>query len=756
MLTLYHAAGEIVIPVDDYYIRQLASGLDEVIFEIPIREPVYALLAEEDPIVDRAGQRYLVKQIDAGAERAKVICQLDLDAWRSAMFLDYSSDSKTVRETLESIAPAGWTVIDFALYGIRRTIEGNLTALQIAEECRDVFKVYIRWDNSRRIATIYPQAMGDPTGAFATRELNLREINYKGKSTDFATRLYPYGKDGLTIEGAEISGEIYPLPYVQNNTYSDKIISAYWKDERYTVVQSLYDDAVARLAQMAKPARSYDCAVVDLQATNPELYGNQRFDLFSVATLVDDVKGTAINYQVVERHDWPYYPEKNEVIFDAAPPKITNTVTRIADAIDNTGSEFQQMLQAEIDLATDWLTAADSYCRIVQNPDGSWKELLFFDGTQDIETATHVMRLNSAGLGFSKSGVGGPYTNAFVFDSEYGGHLIADVITAGSMSAARVRTGSLISVNQQMTIDLDAGTITLGDKCLQITAGNFTLDEDGSVVMTGTVTAQAGSAIGPWNVSETAIWRGNETPGRQNGLYFGTDGLSISDAFRVLASGSVRIKDGTLTLAQKAAIDSGDAGVYIGADGIGVGEVGGRSAFIARADGFMAATNIRMRSENYLSRYGWWTDSSQRITTGGNIFINTEGIAGSADSDHSTIAGILYLDQPPVIASDRDLKKDIQTITDEQAERFVYGARPVQFRYKADQRELIHHGLIAQEAEELTGDWALVEKYQERGAERCAVNYTEIVADLIRVIQIQKTQMDGLAARITALEEAKK
>ena len=181
MLTLYHADGEIVIPVDDYYIRQLASGLDEVIFEIPIREPVYALLAEEDPIVDRAGQRYLVKQIDAGAERAKVICQLDLDAWRSAMFLEYSSNSKTARETLESIAPAGWTVIDFALYGIRRTIEGNLTALQIAEECRDVFKVYIRWDNARRIATIYPQAMGDPTGAFATRELNLREINYKGK-----------------------------------------------------------------------------------------------------------------------------------------------------------------------------------------------------------------------------------------------------------------------------------------------------------------------------------------------------------------------------------------------------------------------------------------------------------------------------------------------------------------------------------------------------------------------------------------------
>ena len=147
MLTLFHNGSSYPLQVDDYYVRQLVSGLDEVIFEISVHDPIYAMLQEEEQITDRAGQTYLVKQIDAGATRAKVICQLDLDAWKSAMYVGYNSGSKTCLQTIEAIAPAGWTVYDRALYTQRRTISGEYTALQICEACRDTFRVYIRWDN---------------------------------------------------------------------------------------------------------------------------------------------------------------------------------------------------------------------------------------------------------------------------------------------------------------------------------------------------------------------------------------------------------------------------------------------------------------------------------------------------------------------------------------------------------------------------------------------------------------------------------
>lgn len=652
MLTLYHNGSSYPLQVDDYYVRQLVSGLDEVIFDISVHDPIYAMLQEEEQITDRGGQTYLVKQIDAGAARAKVICQLDLDAWKGAMYVGYNSGSKTCLQTIEAVAPSGWTVYDRALYSQRRTIEGDYTALEICEACRDVFKVYIRWDNKLRTVTIFPQSIGEPVGSFATRELNLKEINYKGKSLGFATRLYAYGKDGLTI-----TSKTGGAPYVDDHTYSDKIISAYWKDERYTVVQNLYDDAKARLAQMAKPVRTYECAIVDLQATNPEKYGALRFDLLTVAMLVDDTKGTSVNYQVVERHEFPYYPERNEVIFDSAPQKITNSVTKIADAIENPNSDFQQIMDAEIDLATGWLTNAESYCRIIRNPDGSWKELVFLDGTQDLATATRVMRLNSAGLGFSKTGINGRYTNAFVFDDETGGHLIADVITAGTMSAARVRTGVLQSVgnNPAVVFDLDNGTLTLNNKALRITAGNFTLDANGNVTMSGKLTAQAESKIGPWNVTNTSIWYGNSSYNNKNSLYFGTSGISIKDKFRVGSDGKMVATDVTLSGKIQASsgyiggtsgftIDSlkiyngktafGDAshsGVYIGTDGISIGLFKGGSAIGTGVrisnSGLLETGGIRFFTGNGLNtaRYGLWAkNGGTHIGSGGPCDFNSE------------------------------------------------------------------------------------------------------------------------------------
>ena len=103
MLTLYHNGQELVIDNTEYYVRELASGLDEVIFELSIWDPIYALINEEDNIVDRGGQRYLVKQIDAGSVTAKIVCQLDLDEWKAEMKVGYNSGTKTCAQQIEAV-----------------------------------------------------------------------------------------------------------------------------------------------------------------------------------------------------------------------------------------------------------------------------------------------------------------------------------------------------------------------------------------------------------------------------------------------------------------------------------------------------------------------------------------------------------------------------------------------------------------------------------------------------------------------------
>lgn len=71
--------------------------------------------------------------------------------------------------------------------------------------------------------------------------------------------------------------------------------------------------------------------------------------------------------------------------------------------------------------------------------DGYPDELLIMD-TPDISTAVRVWRWNQAGLGYSGTGYAGPYGLAMTQD----GQIVADYITAGTMSANLIRGGTLI------------------------------------------------------------------------------------------------------------------------------------------------------------------------------------------------------------------------------------------------------------------------------------------------------------------------
>ena len=456
MLTLITSAGPVLVQDTEYYIRQLASGLDEAIFQISVYDPIYKALAEEMQVVDRNGQTYLIKQVDGGAELAKVICQIDVDAWKAQMLLDYGSASNTLYNTINAVKPTGWTVIDETGLTFRRTIEGNLTPFEIVQQACDTFGAYPRWDTKTKTLTLKSRAMPAPVGAFATRELNLKEIQYKGKSNTFATRLYAYGKEGLSF--ASINGG---RAYVDDTTYSSKIVCAYWKDERYTIKENLLADARAKLAGMAVPQRCYDCSVVDLQATDPEKYAALEFALLSSAVLIDDLKGAAITYQILERDEYPYHPELNRVVFNNAVATITGDIITVSNAVVNPNSAYNQGIASSIDNAqtaaeaytdaakaaaksytdaaeaaaksytdtalqtakdyadnaTDWLTSGQGYIVAIQNANGTWKELLFMDKAST-QTAQKVLRINENGMGFSRNGVSGPYTQAWTLDGK--------------------------------------------------------------------------------------------------------------------------------------------------------------------------------------------------------------------------------------------------------------------------------------------------------------------------------------------------
>ena len=448
MLTLYANNTAYPIKNDDYYIRQVDTGRDELIFNISIWDELYPLIVEEASIQDRDQMHYLVKAIDAGTDTAKVRCEIDLDEWRATLDPQYTNGSATCVSTIQGVCPGNWTVQDQSGVTISRTITGAYTPLDVAEACKETYGITLRWDNKNRVVTIINPANYQPLGAFVTRDLNLKELNYKGSSSDFITRLYAYGKDGLSFADSN-DGK----PYVDDNTYSSRVICGYWTDNRYEIAENLLEDAKAKLASLAVPSRSYTCSVYDLAKTNPEMYGFEDFSLFAVVKLIDDSRGTAINHQVVEYWDYPHYPEKNDVVLSTSPARIQSQVTQIGQQIENPNSSYNQQQANAVANATNWITGTDGgYVVFRRNAEGQPYEILIMD-QPTIDTATKVWRWNSGGLGYSPNGYNGPYTTAIT----QGGAIVADFITSGILNAAVITAGILQSANGETSINLDTG-----------------------------------------------------------------------------------------------------------------------------------------------------------------------------------------------------------------------------------------------------------------------------------------------------------
>lgn len=455
-----------VLNVDDFYICEKSNGLDELIFNMSIYDDNYPHVLEEAVI--EYEQPYLVKAIDAGANTAKIKCQINLDALKAEMKLGYSNNSATLQQTVDGVLPSGWLFVDNSGSTISRTIEGNYTPLEVIQQCVDTYGVVFRFDVSAKIVRAYTLSAFQPLGAFASRELNLTEINFKGKSTDFFTRLYAYGKDGLSF--ADINDG---KPYVEYHGYTDKVICAYWQDERYTIKDNLLAAAQAAVKTGGSPDRSYECTVYDLAATNPEMYSWQDFSLFSVVRLIDDIKDVALDYQVVEYWRYPYYPEKNLVTLSSTAPKIQTTVKNIKAEIENPNSSFRQNMQALIDNMAASIAGYDGgNMLITQNAEGKPNGIKIMD-TEDEATAQKILWLNLNGITYSHNGANGPYDTVWSFEQN---GFIADWIVTGTMVANIIKGGTLTLGGNENGNGVCRVLDANGNEAARIDANGFHMD----------------------------------------------------------------------------------------------------------------------------------------------------------------------------------------------------------------------------------------------------------------------------------------
>lgn len=452
MLAYLKNGASVALDFDDYYIQEEWFGADDTLaFTLPASHPQLPDMMCQLSLVDKeSGQAFLITNVDEGDVKAKI----DLDEFREQMFLSYTNGSATAMATAQQVLPSGWSVQDFSGSTARRTIEAEgATALEILQKLPDTYGIAVRFDRkTKRVLLRNPDTMA-PSGTYLTEELNLRKRPVRSQTSEgFATRLYAVGKDGVTF--ASINGG---KNYVENHEYSDRVISAYWKDERYTDPQSLLDDAKKKLSDMAKPAQSYECDVADLAKIDPARFGHLSMEMYQAVTLLDAERGTRLAHRVVQYKRYPHYPEKNVVTLSTLPGTISGKVEQSYQAVTNQNSSFQQQLAANLQgVAQTIVGAKGGSVKFIQDEKGKPTGILFMD-TEDEATAKNILRINHMGLAFSNNGSSGPWTQAITID----GGLANQWIETWQLTASIIVAGILQSRDGKSFWNLDSGELKL-------------------------------------------------------------------------------------------------------------------------------------------------------------------------------------------------------------------------------------------------------------------------------------------------------
>ena len=362
------------------------------------------------------------------------------------------------------------------------------------------------------------------------------------------------------------------------------------------------------------------------------------------------------------------------------------------------------------------------YVYLKPNAAGKPEEILIMNDS-DYTQATKLWRFNKNGIAYSNTGYNGTYKQAWTMD----GAFYTDWVVAGKMTASLIKTGQIVGQTpNSMTIDVDDGTITLGNSNkLKINAGNFKLDADGNVTITGKL------SNGKPSLNSS-----------RDGVYVGTDGISVgtfkggsssATGFKVTSGGVATLGGIRFFLANGKEAHYGlwakNGGSHIGS--------GGPCDFNSEADGV-----------NYL-RGGTWVYNGMRLSGGlellGDLNFSTEHDYNINDVNEIYASGKITCEQV-IQTSDERRKEDITDL--EKAEEFILALRPVRFKFK--ERDGYHHGFIAQEVLEALQDDNDIVTEDKHGM--YGISYTEIIADLVGICQKQQQRINDLEQRLAHLE----
>lgn len=274
--------------------------------------------------------------------------------------------------------------------------------------------------------------IGQDNGVTIQYKKNLKEITVSEDWSGVCTKCLPVGKDGLLLDELYLySDKQYDIPYTKTVSFDQDINEEDYPDAaRYQA--ALRADLITQcnnyLSQAQYPAITYT-----LKANIEKIT-----DVGDIVAVFDERLGVSLTAAVLSFDYDCILGEYKQVEFGTTGSSLSDLMPTISNEINTAVKENNQeltiTLQAAIETAQEkiWNALGASYCIY------SGDQILIVDALP-AQNARNCIRINSAGIAFSQTGINGRFTTAWTIDGTFNAQAInvinftADLIKGGTL-----------------------------------------------------------------------------------------------------------------------------------------------------------------------------------------------------------------------------------------------------------------------------------------------------------------------------------
>lgn len=332
-------------------IKKEINKLDISCFEIPKE---YRNIFKTECKVTENKQNYTIKNIEPFYDGYKIECKQNIDEWLSFFHKSLNFPYKDIETMIKGIIPNGWSYVIIGEIKKYRTITADhKSSWEVLEEIVKKFDVEFRIDNNEKILFI-SEKIGEDKGVFFSDNFNVVDKDISVESFEFATRIIPEGMNGLKINQINDGKD-----YLENKSYSGKTINYYWKDERYTNIQSLKDDATKKLEALSIPRITIKLKVKDLSKAIG-VY-EQEYSVGDYVYLIDKDRKTKERFRILAQATYPNRPFNNEITLANKPLDLASDVDENIELTKEMWEETRGRFEATENLIKGYLENSKKY-----------------------------------------------------------------------------------------------------------------------------------------------------------------------------------------------------------------------------------------------------------------------------------------------------------------------------------------------------------------------------------------------------------